>query len=230
MTVLPITGFSDPFSSITHLFSAPIFLIIGVFLLRKFSGDSSRTITLSIFVFGVVFLLSMSGVFHLLTPNTDGRYVLRILDHAAIFILIAATFTPTHVLLFKGFMRWGVLLLVWGTAIAGIALKSIYFTEVPEVVSLGLYLGLGWIGVLTGYSLYRRDGLKTIAPLLYGAVAYTLGASLEFLRAPILIAGVIGPHEIFHLLVIAGISFHWQFVFRAAHLHQQAISKFPSSR
>ncbi|WP_455375796.1 PAQR family membrane homeostasis protein TrhA [Kaarinaea lacus] len=224
MTVVPITGFSDPFSSITHLFSAPIFLIIGVFLLRKFSGDSSRTITLSIFIFGVVFLLSMSGVFHLLTPSTDGRYVLRILDHAAIFILIAATFTPTHVLLFKGFMRWGVLLLVWGTAITGITLKSIYFTEVPEVVSLSLYLGLGWLGALTGYSLYRRDGLKTIAPLLYGAAAYTLGASLEFLRAPILISGVIGPHEIFHLLVIAGISFHWQFVYRAARIHKYSLA------
>ena len=221
MTVVPITGFSDPFSSMTHLFSAPIFLLVGIFLLRRFAGDSSRTITLSIFVFGVVFLLSMSGVFHLLTPSTDGRYVLRVLDHAAIFVLIAATFTPIHVLRFKGFMRWGILLLVWGTALAGITLKSIYFEDVPEVVSLSLYLGLGWLGAFTGYSLYRSDGLKKIAPLLYGAVAYTVGASLEFLHAPTLISGVIGPHEIFHVLVLAGISFHWQFVYRAAVLHKE---------
>jgi channel protein (hemolysin III family) len=230
MTTMPVAGFSDPFSSMTHLFSAPVFLLAGILLLRKFAGSRIRMITLGIFVFGVVFLLTMSGVFHLLTPNTDERYVLRVLDHAAIFVLIAATFTPIHVLQFKGFMRWGILLLVWGAAITGLTLKSIYFEEVPNGISLSLYLGLGWLGALTGYMLYRRDGLKAITPLLYGAAAYTLGACLEFINAPVFISGVIGPHEIFHVLVIAGIIFHWQFVYRAAQLHQQTVSNFYSFR
>ncbi len=221
MNIFPISGFSDPVSSMTHLFSSPVALVLGILLLKKLRGNFNRTVSLSIFVFAVVFLLAMSGVFHLLSPGTSGRYVLQVLDHAAIFILIAATFTPIHTLQFKGFMRWGILLLVWGTAITSITLKSIYFDEVPESLSLALYLGIGWLGALTGYMLYRRLGLKAISPLLYGAMAYSLGATMEFLRFPILIPGVIGPHELFHVLVLFGIGFHWQFVQRMAQLHKQ---------
>ena len=156
----------------------------------------------------------------MLTPDTDGRYVLKVLDHAAIFILIAATFTPIHILQFEGFMRWGILLIVWVTAITGLTLKSVYFEDVPETLSLALYLGLGWIGAISGYMLYRHLGLAAILPLLYGAFAYTLGAVLEFLRLPVIISGVIGPHELFHVLVLLGISFHWQFVYRVALEHE----------
>ena len=222
MKVYPITGFSDPFSSMTHLFSAPIFLIIGIVALWKLRGNRTRTVSLFIFIFAVVFLLSMSGVFHLLSPGTNSRFVLQILDHAAIFILIAATFTPTHVLLFKGFIRWGILLIVWCTAFAGITLKSIYFEDFPEIISLALYLCMGWLGAITGYKVHKRMGLKAIAPLVYGAIAYTLGAILEFSRFPVLITGVIGPHELFHVLVLIGISFHWQFVYRMARGHKQS--------
>jgi len=184
--------------------------------LWKLRGDINRTVSLAIFCIAVVFLLAMSGVFHLLTPGTTGRYVLQILDHAAIFFLIAATFTPVHTIQFKGIMRWGILLLVWSIAITGLTLKSIYFEDIPEIVSLTLYLGLGWIGILTAYFLIRKYDYKTVAPLIYGALAYTGGATMEFLRHPVLVNGVIGPHELFHILVLVGIGFHWQFVYRMA--------------
>lgn len=224
MNINPIIGFSDPVSSMTHLFSIPAILIFGIILLRKLRGDFNRTLTLSIFLFAVVFLLTMSGMFHLLTPGTNARYVFQVLDHAAIFILIAATFTPIHILQFKGFMRWGVLLLVWITAITSITFKSVYFDEVPESLSLALYLGIGWLGALTGYQLYRRFGLYTITPLLNGAMAYSMGATMEFMRFPILLPGVIGPHELFHVLVLFGIGFHWQFVQRMAILHKNTLN------
>ena len=205
----------------THLFSAPVFLVIGIKMLWKYRGIRSRSVSLLLFVLSVVFLLAMSGVFHLLTPNTDGRYVLQMLDHAAIFTLIASTFTPIHLLHFTGFMRWGILLIIWATAITGITLKSVYFEDFPELLSLTIYLCMGWLGAITGHQLYKRLGLKTIAPLIYGAMAYTLGATLEFVRYPIIITGVIGPHELFHVLVLIGISFHWQFIDRMARLHKQ---------
>ena len=223
MKLFPITGFSDPFSSMTHLFSSPIFFVIGIAMIWRLRGNLARTLSLSLFVFAVVFLLAMSGVFHLLTPGTTGRYVLQVLDHAAIFFLIAATFTPIHILQFVGFKRWGILTLVWLIAICSITLTSIFFEETPESLSLALYLGLGWLGIITGYLLCKRLGLKAIAPLLYGAIAYSLGAVLEFMRLPILISGVIGPHELFHVFVLFGIGFHWQFVQRMAQHHKDAI-------
>lgn len=219
MTIYPIPGFSDPISSMTHLFSSPIFLIIGIAMLWQLRGKAIRTVSLTIFVFAVVFLLAISGVFHLLTPGTTGRYVLQVLDHAAIFLLIAATFTPVHTLQFKGILRWGILLLVWTIAITGLTLKSIYFDDVPELISLSLYLGLGWLGLLTAFFITRKLEFNAALPLVYGAIAYTTGATLEFLQFPIIVSGVIGPHEIFHVLVLVGISFHWQFVYRMAHLH-----------
>lgn len=224
MDLVSITGFSDPFSSMTHLFSAPVFLVIGIVMIWKLRGNFTRTLSLSLFVFAVVFLLAMSGVFHLLTPGTTGRYVLQVLDHAAIFFLIAATFTPIHILQFTGFKQWGILTLVWLIAICSITLTSIFFKETPESLSLALYLGLGWLGIATGYLLYRRFGLKAILPLLYGAIAYSLGAILEFMRFPIIISGVIGPHELFHIMVLFGIGFHWQFVMRMARHHKDAPS------
>lgn len=219
MTVHPIPGFSDPFSSMTHLFSAPVFLAIGVAMLWKLRGNKNRTTSLIIFCVAVVFLLAMSGVYHLLTPGTTGRYVLQVLDHAAIFFLIAATFTPIHILQFRGILRWGILLLVWSVAITSIALKSIYFENIPELLSLSLYLGLGWLGLVTAYFLIQRYGFNAVLPLIYGAIAYSAGAALEFLEFPVLISGVIGPHEIFHVLVLTGISFHWLFVYKIAKLH-----------
>ena len=212
MNTLSIPGFSDPFSSITHLFGAFGFFVFGIKLIYSAHGNTGRVAALIVFVFSVVFLLSMSGVFHLLEHKSIGREVLQRLDHAGIFGLIAGTFTPVHTLLFKGFWRWGFLLLIWSLAITGITLKSIFFHELAEWLGLVFYLGLGWLGILSAYLTHRLHGFSIIKPLLFGALAYTVGASLEFLRLPVVIPGVIGPHELFHISVLAGIAWHWQFV------------------
>lgn len=212
MNAISITGFTDPFSSISHLLGALVFLGLGINLISLAKVHRGWLIAVSVFVFSVVFLLSMSGVFHLLEPQSAGRAVLQRLDHAGIFVLIAGTFTPVHSILFKGFWRWGFLLLIWSLAITGITLKSIYFTDFAEWLGLIFYLGLGWLGILSAYLTHRLHGFTIIKPLVYGALAYTLGASLEFLRLPIVIPGVIGAHELFHIAVLAGIAWHWQFV------------------
>jgi len=212
MDAISISGFSDPFSSLSHLIAAFVFSIFGVQLIVLALGHRGWVAAVSIYVFSVVFLLSMSGVFHLLDHETTGRAVLQRLDHAGIFALIAGTFTPVHAILFTGFWRWGVLTLIWTLAIIGITFKSIFFNELAEWVGLMFYLGLGWIGILSAYLTHRLHGFTIIKPLIYGALAYTVGASLEFLRLPIVIPGIIGPHELFHIAVIAGIAWHWQFV------------------
>ena len=213
-SITSIPGFSEPFSSLSHLLAAGIFLGLSIWLIVRGRGHGARILGLVVFSLSVVFLLAMSGVFHLLEPGGTPRAVLQRLDHAAIFSLIAGTFTPIHGILFKRSLRWAVLLFVWITAITGITLKTIFFNDVPEWLSLILYLGLGWVGALTGTLLYRRFDFGFIRYLVYGALAYTIGAVFEFLRMPVLIAGVIGPHEIFHVFVLLGISFHFMFIFQ----------------
>jgi channel protein (hemolysin III family) len=168
--------------------------------------------SLSVFVFSCVLLLSLSGVYHLLTPDTAARGVLLRLDHAAIFVLIAGSFTPVHAILLRE--RWQQYLLagIWGAALTGLVLKTVYFDATPPWLGLLMYLGLGWLGLISTVALARRFGVRFVLPLVWGAAAYTLGALADFLRWPVLVPGVIGPHEVFHFAVLAGISFHWAFI------------------
>jgi len=212
MNLIPILGFSDPFSSISHLIAAIVFTLYGIGLIRLARGQRGEFLAVSLFVFSVVFLLLMSGIFHLLEPRSVPRSVLQRLDHAAIFGLIAGTFTPVHAVLFKGFWRWGFLLIIWGLALIGIILKTVFFNEVAEWVSLSFYLGLGWVAILSGYLTHNLHGFKLVWPLFIGGLAYSVGAILEFLQWPVIISGVIGPHELFHIAVLIGITWHWKFV------------------
>jgi channel protein (hemolysin III family) len=210
--MLSIPGFSDPVSSLTHLAAAAVFAILSFFLIARGRGDARRVISLAVFAFSCVLLLSLSGVYHLLTPGTVGRSVLLRLDHAAIFVLIAGSFTPVHAILLRDRWHWHLLAWIWGAAIAGLTLKTVYFDTVPPWLGLLMYLVLGWLGLISTVALARRFGVRFVLPLVWGALAYTLGAVAEFVGWPVLVAGVVGPHEIFHLAVVAGISFHWAFI------------------
>ena len=169
-----------------------------------------------VFAFSCVLLLSISGVYHLLSPGGSGRYVLHRLDHAAIFILIAGSFTPVHAILFRGPWRWGMLAGVWTMAITGLTLKTVYFTSIPEWFGLLLYLGLGWFGLISGIALTRRFGFRYVQLVLWSAFAYTFGALVDFLQWPVPLPRIIGSHELFHLAVLAGISLHWKFILSLA--------------
>jgi channel protein (hemolysin III family) len=212
--IYPIPGFAEPVSSWTHLAAAGVLFFLSISLLRQGTG-TGQMFSLFVFAFSCVFLLSMSGVYHLLPKSGAGSLVLRRLDHAAIFVLIAGTFTPVHIILFSGIWRWGIIVSIWALAVTGITLKMVFFNAIPEWAGLIIYLALGWVGVISGVALWRKYGFAFIQLLLYGGIAYSLGAVFEYFRKPIVFEGVVGPHELFHIAVLAGISFHWCFVYRA---------------
>lgn len=212
----PIPGFQDPFSSITHLGGATVFLLLTILLLRRGKGDLARMLSLGVFSFSAVLLLAMSGTYHLMSLKEPARLVLQRLDHGAIFILIAGTFTPVYCILFQGKERWLPLLVIWGAAITGIVLKTVYFDDISELLGMSFYLGLGWVGTITGATIWYRYGGYLMMPLFLGAVSYTLGAIIDYQRWPVLLPGVIGAHELFHIFVLMGLGFHWQFVWRFA--------------
>jgi channel protein (hemolysin III family) len=212
----PVPGFAQPVSSLTHLCGAGVFAALSLSLLRHARGRRGRLAALAVYTFSCVFLLSMSGVYHLLPLGGSARAVLERLDHAAIFVLIAGTFTPVLGILLTGADRWAPLALIWIAAAAGVVFKTIYFADLPEWAGLVFYLGMGWASVLPGVRLWRRYGPAYVAPLIWGGLAYSAGAVLEFLRWPVVVRGVVGPHEVFHLAVLIGISCHWYFVARLA--------------
>ncbi len=218
-----VPGFQDPFSSLTHLGGAGVFAALSFFLIRRglraeHGVHRGRVASLAVFACSAVLLLTMSGVFHLLSPGA-GRDVLQRLDHAAIFLLIAGTFTPMHTILFRGPWRWGMLAFIWTIAILGVTLKSIFFASLPAWAGTLLYVGMGWVGVLSFATLVRRHrprGFRFARHLIFGGIAYTIGAALELIDPPPLIMGVVRSHEVFHIAVLAGLGLHWRFIWKIA--------------
>jgi channel protein (hemolysin III family) len=216
MPLTAIPGFADPFSSLSHLIGAGIFLALSWFLVRRGRGDWLRVASLVVFSAGSVALLSISGVYHLTSHDSNVREVMQKLDHAAIFVLIACSFTPLHIILFRGWGRWGMLTVVWLYAYAAIAIKSSNFNTLPQGVGLAMYLGMGWLGAFSGISIWRRYGYARMAPILWGGIAYSIGAVLEFVHWPVIVAGVVQWHEVFHIAVLIGLGFHWALVYSIA--------------
>ncbi|NOY43262.1 MAG: DNA-binding protein [Planctomycetes bacterium] len=213
---ISIAGFFEPFSSLSHLLGALLFVALSIPLLRRGWGNSARTASLLVFCSGAVFLLIMSGLYHLLDPAGNARPVVRRLDHAAIFVLIACSFTPTHIIVFRGWRRWGILLIVWTYAIVAITLKMIYFAQVSPILGLAIYLTMGGIGLYPAIALWRRFGFVFILPIFWGGLAYALGGVLESLHWPILVPGIVQWHEVFHVAVLIGLGFHWAFTYQIA--------------
>ena len=211
-TALALPGIAEPLSALSHLFAAAVFACLALVLVRRARPDTRRARAVTLYAGSVVTLLIVSGVYHLFPRHFVMRDLMQRLDHAAIFVVIAATFTPIHLILLEGVWRHGVLKIVWSLAAIGIVISLLLLNTVPEAVCLSFYLGLGWLGMLTGVLLWARFGFRFILPLLLGALAYTSGAVIDFVRAPVLINGVFGPHELFHFAVIAGLSFHWLFI------------------
>jgi hemolysin III len=144
----PIPGFQEPVSCWTHLLAAPFFAVLGYFLVRRGSGNWGRVSSLAIMAVSTVFLLSMSAVYHLLGPG-PGRQVMRHLDVAGVFALIAGTVTPVHAILFHGFNRWAPLLLVWSAAASGITLRIVFSQSLPQGVGIAIFLVMGWGGLIS---------------------------------------------------------------------------------
>ena len=128
--------------------------------------------------------------------------------------LIAATYTPVHIIQFKGWMRWGVLAVIWAAATAGMILKLAFIEAVPEWLSLTFYLALGWAGLFTAFALHRVIGFKPLIPIVLGALAYSIGALIDASAIPDLVPGLIRPHEVFHVFVLAGVAAHWVYIRR----------------
>jgi channel protein (hemolysin III family) len=209
---VPVSGVREPFSSLSHLLGAVLFAGLTVWLVRRGRGDRARVAALAVFGIASVFLLSMSGAYHMLWPGGPCRPVLKRLDLAAIFTLIAGTFTPAQAILFRGMRRWAPLAWVWTTAAVGVALRTAYFEAVPDWLGTAFFLALGWTGAVFAVDLRRRYGFRFISPLVLGGLAYSAGAVLLEFHWPTLLPGVFGPHELWHVAVLAGLGWHWQFV------------------
>ena len=156
-------------------------------------------------------LLGVSALYHRRTWRSRSRVWMRRLDHAAIFVLIAGTYTPCCLAL-QGDRRLA-LWLVWAAAAAG-ALKAMLWPFSPKWVSAALCLLMGWGGVLIAPAVFRAAGAPGFALMAAGGLLYTVGALIYAAKRPNPIPGWFGYHEVFHALVVAAAVCHFALVAR----------------
>src|SRR5262245_27114308 len=193
----------DPISSASHYGGLVYALFATVILWRLAAGDWRRQASLACFGISSCLLFAASGTFHALCLPPAELEFYRLLDHSAIYLLIAGTYTPVFALLLRGNARLVFLLLMWTMAGVGIVSKwSLPATAYPFTVSL--YLVMGWTGMLAVPVIYRRLGWSGFRWGILGGLFYSGGAILDVLHWPVLVPGTFGSHEFFHFCVLGG--------------------------
>ena len=204
----------DPVSGLTHLAGGLLACAGLIVLLAKaaITGRVDQLVAFGVFGLSLVARYLASFLYHLLPLSPAGVAWLRRLDHVAIFVLIAGTYTPFCLLALDGAWRWGLLSLIWGLALCGVLLKLLWM-DAPRWLSVALYLGMGWVAVVAA-PLLRSLPTGGIAWVLTGGLIYSAGALVYGFKRPNLIPGAFGFHELWHLFVVAGSACHFWAVLR----------------
>ena len=200
----------EPVSGLTHLAGVLLALIALGVLLAKASGAGrvDQFVAFGIFGCSLIALYGASALYHLLPASPAAVARLRRLDHMAIFILIAGTYTPICLLALEGGWRAVLLCLVWTLALCGVVLKLLWM-DAPRWLSVGLYLAMGWLAVIAASAILKAVPLGGIAWILAGGLVYSAGALIYGLKRPNPVPGVFGFHELWHLFVMAGSACHF---------------------
>ena len=177
-------------------------------LLVLLAATTRASVAAAIYAASVSALFGVSALYHRVTWNGPARGRLRRLDHAMIFLLIAGTYTPVGLLVLNGTLATVVLAIVWGGAVAGTVLE-LAWTGAPRWLGGIVYLALGWVAVVAMPQLFAQLGMAGGLLIVAGGLAYSVGAAVYALRRPDPAPAVFGYHEVFHLLVIAGVAAHF---------------------
>ncbi len=188
---------------VSHAIGIGLSIIALVLLFTKavMLGDIWHIISFSIFGISLITLYSASTFYHS-AKNPDRRKRLRVFDHAAIFVLIAGTYTPFTLITLAGSTGWIIFGIAWGIASIGIVLK-LFFTGRFKIVSTLMYVFMGWIIVFAVKPLINNLSADALFWLASGGAAYTIGAVLYSIKK------IKFNHAIFHILVLIGSACHF---------------------
>jgi hemolysin III len=198
----------EPVNGLSHLLAAAVAVAGLIALLITGSSSTGKEVSLLIYGCTLVLLFSTSATYHLVTASPRVIGMLRKVDHAAIYLLIAGSYTPFCYNMFTGFWRWGLLAIVWSLAILGVTL-SIFIMRAPRWLNTAIYLILGWLVILGIRELLAALPVGALVWLSAGGLLYTLGALIYTTKILNLVPGKFGSHEIWHIFVILGALAHF---------------------
>jgi hemolysin III len=164
-------------------------------------GNTSQLIGVSVFAGSMVLLYLASTLYHSVSHGPAKR-IFRLLDHSAIFLLIAGTYTPFTLGVLRGSWGWTLLALVWSLAIIGLTMKVVFGTR-HSWVSISLYMAMGWLALIAVKPIWLQVPLQGILLILAGGVAYTAGVGFFVAHR------LRYNHFIWHLFVLLGTTCHF---------------------
>ena len=203
-----ISKLREPVNGLTHFFAAIVAGLGLIALLIIGWGQVGKTISLTVYGVSLVLLFSASATYHMVKAKPKVIEKLRKLDHTAIYLLIAGTYTPICVIMFRGFWQWGILVIIWTLALTGIILKM-FFINSPRWLSAGVYVMMGWLCLAGTGEMLHALPTGALAWLAAGGIIYTIGAIIYATRKLDFFPGKFGFHEVWHIFVILGALAHF---------------------
>lgn len=199
------------FNMVSHIVGGSLGIAATVLLVvfSAIRGTTYSVVSSAIFGFTMIVLYTMSSIYHGLRPNL-AKKVFQIIDHCSIYLLIAGTYTPFSLCTlreYKTSLGWTVFGIIWGLAVLGITLNAIDL-KTFKVISMVLYIGMGWCIVFTGKLIFQLLGPIGFTFLLAGGISYTIGAILYGFGRKVRYL-----HSIFHLFVVTGSILHFFCIF-----------------
>lgn len=193
-------------NGITHGLGV-IFGVVSLIVLLVLAIREKNTLAIVAFsIYGACFILMyLSSTLYHSISNEKAKRVLRVFDHSSIFLFIAGTYTPIALLTMTGPLRIGILIAVWTIAILGVLFKILTHNKLDKykVVSLILYIGMGWLTVFTVKPIIEMTSLGFFMWILGGGLLYTLGTIFYSIKK------IPYNHAIWHLFVLAASVLHF---------------------
>ncbi|MEO8908012.1 MAG: hemolysin III family protein [Microbacteriaceae bacterium] len=189
-----------------HAGTFPVSIAAGIVLISLADGAAAKWSS-AVFMLTSMLLFGNSALYHRFNWKPRTKAILKRIDHANIFLLIAGTYTPLAVLALPPSKGILLLSLVWGTTVLGILFRVVWIGA-PRWLYVALYIGTGW-----GALMYIVDLFAASAPMMIlvivGGLLYTLGAIIYGMKKPNPFPGRFGFHEIFHSLTVLAFMCHW---------------------
>ena len=189
-----------------HAGTFPVTIAAGVVLIVLAEGPWAKWAS-AVFTLTSMLLFGNSALYHRFNRQPKTKVVLKRIDHANIFLLIAGTYTPLALLALPPDKGWLLLAIVWGGALIGIGFRVFWITA-PRWLYVPIYLLLGWAAVM-----YLGDLLAVSVAMMVlvivGGLLYTAGAIVYGIKKPNPWPGVFGFHEIFHTCTVLAFMCHW---------------------
>jgi len=198
----------EPINGLTHLGGA-IAATIGLVVLLVIGWNSTgKVISVLIYGLSLIGLFASSATYHLADVRPKIQETLRKVDHSAIYLLIAGTYTPFCINAFTGFWRWGLLTIIWSLAGIGILVK-LFTVNAPRWLSAGTYVLMGWLCIAAIGEMLVTLPTFALTWLVAGGVIYTLGALVYITKIMNFWPGKFGYHEVWHIFVLLGALAHF---------------------